>query len=87
MQLSKKFEYMLTGDMPCIRSERRCVPDEERRVYERIRLEYPEMLNPEYEVCWDVCLEREPVPEGWQTMARSDTPLLTALMKGEAKGG
>ena len=83
--MGKKFNYLMTGEMPCIRSERRCVDDEELAVYEMVRLEYPEMINPEYEACWDVCLEYEPVP-GWVTLARDDTPLLRILMKGTSDG-
>ena len=83
--MGKKFNYLMTGEMPCIRSERRCVSDEELAVYEMVRLEYPEMINPEYEACWDACLEYEPVPEGWVTMARDDTPLLR-MMAGKDKG-
>jgi hypothetical protein len=87
VQLSKKFGYLLTGDMPCTRWERRCVDDEERKVYEQVRLEYPDMIDPEYEVCWDVCLEREPVPEGWKTLEDTSTPLLSALAKKDADHG
>lgn len=85
--MGKKFHYLMTGEMPCIRSERRCVDDEELAVYEMARLEYPDMINPEYEACWDVCLEREPVPEGWVTLEDTSTPLLSAIAAKEKSNG
>jgi hypothetical protein len=84
--MGKKFNYLMTGEMPCIRPERRCVDEEELAVYEMVRLEYPEMIDPEYEACWDVCLERESVPEGWVTLEDTSTPLLSAIVAKEEKG-
>jgi hypothetical protein len=87
VQLSKKFGYLVTGQMPCTKWEDQCVDAEERRVYEQMIREYPDMVDPDYRPCHQVCLEREPVPEGWATLERSDTPLISALAKKDADHG